>query len=490
MANRRSFKSNESFLEKISIGATGTKRVFEDLKAKGHNPLELERGSMSFKIWKTIKIKRIRVPDLLCVDCGKRIESRAKTTLEISMSHSLSDPERSWDHGLDDDDFVALVACKRIGEGPIDWQASPLVQYVSVGTLRTAADSGKAVLEKPKGAEEGFEARMSWPAAIASAHGVITNITEERIQYKRNHDHRTITLQLSRPRQDLKLVPLVHTGDSVSEGQFVGSVVRVLTTIACDKSTSETYYLELLSNLALSKRYASAKALSFFSSPTVTQALTRTLDNPDEHIYVRLEAAASLSRQENEAGITFISTCLADNFLQNRLESVIVLGEIATEPANQLLIHTLLDEQQHPEIRAGAAWALGELRSNSAMTALIDSFTAVDEGIKTEAARALAKLSMQFTPDIIREFSRSSPDKRPGIAWALSKSGQFSLDDMLNVLVDDDARQWVSYMLGMQDQARFLNEIELLKNQDAEVYFAVTVLWKIISSWVYGLEEY
>lgn len=87
MANRRSFKSDVSFLEKISIGATGTKKVFENLKSLGHAPIELERGSMSFKIWKGIKIKRVRVPDILCVKCGKRVESRAKTNLAISMSH-------------------------------------------------------------------------------------------------------------------------------------------------------------------------------------------------------------------------------------------------------------------------------------------------------------------------------------------------------------------------------------------------------------------
>ena len=45
MANRRSFKSDESFLEKISIGAVGTRHVLQDLAEQGHNPIELERGS-------------------------------------------------------------------------------------------------------------------------------------------------------------------------------------------------------------------------------------------------------------------------------------------------------------------------------------------------------------------------------------------------------------------------------------------------------------
>ena len=100
MAVPRTLKTDESFLEKIAIGATGTRRVFEDLERQGHVPIELERGSRSFKIWKAIKIKRVRVPDILCTRCGHRIESRAKTNLSISMSHSSSDAERGWDAGL------------------------------------------------------------------------------------------------------------------------------------------------------------------------------------------------------------------------------------------------------------------------------------------------------------------------------------------------------------------------------------------------------
>ena len=100
MPNRRSFKTDESFLEKLAIGAIGTRAVFRDLERQGHQPIELERGSMDYKIWKSIKIKRLRVPDRLCLKCGTRVEARAKTLLEISMSHSLSDPERGWDKGL------------------------------------------------------------------------------------------------------------------------------------------------------------------------------------------------------------------------------------------------------------------------------------------------------------------------------------------------------------------------------------------------------
>src|SRR3989338_4476052 len=127
MPGGRSFKSDTSFLEKLAIGSVGTKRVHIDLKKQGHQPIELERGSTNFKIWKAIKIKRIRVPDILCVNCGTRVESRAKTKLEVSMSHSTSDSTRGWDAGLGDDDYVAFVHCKWVGSRPVDWQASELV---------------------------------------------------------------------------------------------------------------------------------------------------------------------------------------------------------------------------------------------------------------------------------------------------------------------------------------------------------------------------
>ncbi|PIW90805.1 MAG: PBS lyase, partial [Nitrospirae bacterium CG_4_8_14_3_um_filter_44_28] len=76
MPNRRSFKTDESFLEKLAIGAIGTRAVFNDLSQQGHKPIELERGSMNYKIWKNIKIKRLRVPDILCLKCATRVEAR------------------------------------------------------------------------------------------------------------------------------------------------------------------------------------------------------------------------------------------------------------------------------------------------------------------------------------------------------------------------------------------------------------------------------
>lgn len=485
MVNRRSFKTDESFLEKIAIGAAGTKRVFSDLTEHGHHPIELERGSMSFKIWKQIKIKRVRVPDILCIHCTRRVESRAKTSFEISMSHSLADPARGWDYGLDDNDFVALVACKRVGERPIDWQANPLVQYISVKGLRAVQANEEVEMVRPKGAEEGFEVRIKWPAVIAKAQGTVSLIAEDRIQYRRLDDKRMITLQ-KKPR----LKPLVTIGEPVSANQILAADVDVAFGFLCSKSASADHYIKLLDSLSLSERYGAAKALSFFESPDVFPALRRKIGEKDENIYVKLEAAAGLARFKHEEGWAFIQTCLKDSYLENRLEAVIILGEIVNDISCQLLIDVLSDKEQHAEIRAGAAWALGELHNKAALPVLIQSFVAIEESIRIEAARALAKLATSYASELIQQFPESTEDKRPGIAWALSKSHQFTLENLLGTLVDDDARHWVTYILGNQDQREYIHKIEQLKHDDPEVYFAVTVLWKIMNSWVYNLEAY
>jgi hypothetical protein len=415
------------------------------------------------------------------------VESRAKTKLEISMSHSQADPERGWDYGLDNDDFVAFVVCKKVGGEPISWQAFEPIQYISVRDLRQAQRAGHAILTKPKGKEEAFEKRIIWPAAIANASGTIASINQDQIKY-RQMNRRLVTLKLLKMRQILK--PLVHEGDRIVKNQIIASVVPVNFSFNCDKLASHDHYIELLTSTSLSKRYIAAKALAYFTSPQVVKCLSDKLNDTDEHIYIRLEAAASLARKNDAQGFNFIQHCLDDEYLPNRLEAVIVLGEICNDASCKILIDTLLNKNQHPEIRAGAAWALGEMRKKSALDALIESVNTVEENIQAEAARALAKLAQRFTPEILSRFPQVEGHKRPGISWALSKAGMFSVHEILNLLVDEDARAWVAYIIGTQAQAKYIHEIEELKKRDPEVYFAVTVLWKIMTSWIWGLEEW
>ncbi len=488
MPGRRSFKTDESFLEKLAIGAIGARAVFAELEREGHKPIELERGSMGYKIWKNIKIKRVRVPDILCLKCGKRVEARAKTQLEISMSHSLSDPDRGWDKGLTDRDVVALSHCRKTGESPIAWQCGGLIQFVPIGALRKAFAANQVITEKPKGVGEGFELRVTWPSVVASSDGIVSDLSAERLQFKRATDQRTISLALSR--RDILLQPLVKLGDPIRAGQIIASVVPVTSTLPCTGAAAPSRFLEMLASPAVADRYTAAKALSHLRDRAVLTALGQRMNDDREHIYVRLEAAAGLARAADAAGMAFIQQTLQGQYLEHRLEAVIILGEIPTDGSRQALTTVLLDQGQHPDIRAGAAWALGELQQPSSADALVQVSLELAEPVRIEAARALRKIAAATDANVAARLPTAQGEQRAGIAWAVSRSGRVKVGELLPLLVDDDARRWVAYIIGTQDQQACIGQIEELRRRDPEVYFAVTVLWQILASWVYNLEEY
>ena len=120
----------------------------------------------------------------------------------------------------------------------------------------------------------------------------------------------------------------------------------------------------------------------------------------------------------------------------------------------------------------------------------MDGFKALALVIRVEAARALAKLARKSAGAVLGALPSASSEERPGIAWALGKAGGFTAADLIGALVDTDSRHWVSYIIGSQKREAMIGDIEALRNSDPEVYFAATVLWKIIESWVYQLEEY
>jgi len=257
------FKSDDSFLRKLAVGAAGTNATIDRLKAMGFNPIELERGSTGFKIWKKIKIKRVRVPDILCLNTGLRFESRGKTKLEISMSHSLNDPKRAWDAGMRDDDLVSIVVFEQNDDSPVDLQQISPIHFVSVKDMRKAFAAGQVSITQPKGVEEGSEIRVMWTCAAANQRSVVFAVESGRISLTPIPEARRQSIQLSRSKGKITLLPQVNAGDTVEANQIVASVVPVNTKLQCPTSVSEAYFIDKLASVNLSERYAAAKALRY-----------------------------------------------------------------------------------------------------------------------------------------------------------------------------------------------------------------------------------
>jgi hypothetical protein len=249
----------------------------------------------------------------------------------------------AWDFGLYDTDYVAIPVCQKSGDRPVDWKAIDLVQYTSVGELRKARQAGLTVQPDAKGAQQGSEIRLVWPTSIATAHGTVTDVTGDRIKY-RTAGNRTNWVGLSKGGKTL--TPLVNIGQIVQPFQILASVVPVYQVISGEPRVDDAHYLKELESPSPSVRFSAPKALGLFKSESVIQALLEQLEKTDLHIFVRLEAAASLARFGIVEGWNFLAATLTSEFLSNRLESVIVLAEIDKPQARQILLAILMDRQQ------------------------------------------------------------------------------------------------------------------------------------------------
>ncbi|MCL5283130.1 MAG: HEAT repeat domain-containing protein [Armatimonadetes bacterium] len=491
MANN--FKSDDSFLRKLAVGAAGTNATINRLKAMGFNPIELERGSTGFKIWKKIKIKRVRVPDVLCLNTGMRFESRGKTKLEISMSHSLNDPKRAWDAGMRDDDLVSIVVFEQNDDSPIDLKQVSPVHFVSVRDMRRAFTVGQVSITQPKGVEEGSEIRVMWTCAAANLQSVVTAIEPGRISLTPITETRKQSIQLSRNKGKITLLPQVNVGEIVETNQIVAAVVPVSTVIQCPTSVSEAYFIDKLASVNLSERYAAAKALRYRGYTTAKPVLESRMRDVDEDIYVQLEAAAALAAYDDPNGWEFIENKLRSPVmtipLETQLETVIVTSEIPKSRSEQLLIEVLRDTQRDDELRAGAAWALGQFASATSATALVDMFNSSPLEIKVEAARALLRIAEPQIPHLIDLLKNGDPTKRDGLSWVLARIGQFDPSEIVTG-ADENLRKWLSYIVGYGKDNFVQADVEAICKADPQVYFAASVLWQIVSSWVNDLREY
>jgi len=482
------FKSDESFLEKLAVGAAGVIATMDSLVKLGYLPIELERGSSGYKIWKRIKIKRVRVPDILCLRSGVRFESRGKTKLEISMSHSLKDPNRAWDAGLRSDDLVSFVQFEKANNTPVEWVVASPVHFVRVEDMKEAFSKELIRISTPKGVEEGSEIRVIWPCTVANEDSIVTEINEKSI----------ILTYVSKPgqqrciltRKKFSLVPQCKPGQLIKKNQIIASTVPILLEPICKLEVQESYFRERLTSVSLSERYASAKALRFRGYEDSFKTLYDRMVDPEEDIYVQLEAAAALAAQNDKSGWDFLSDSLNSPYLTVQLETVIVLSEISDIKSESLLIQVLTDSARESEIRAGAAWSLGNFKSQKAANSLINTFNLANNEIKVEAARALLRIAPSLVHFLEDSIKKTNIENRDGIAWTMARLEGLDLLELLEDSSDHNLRIWTSYIAGYGKDHFTEEQISELCVNDPEVYFAASVLWQVLSSWIYELGEY
>lgn len=347
-------KTDTSFLRFLSMGALGVRQTMKQLTGMGFQPIELERYCASNKIWMT-KVKRLRLPDLLCVRTGLRLEVRAKSDLKIRMSDAPNNPDRTWDAGLRDDDVAAFIAITEEagGQRPADEAV-----FFSIGALR--ASVATSTLGPPKSASEGAERDRTWPAIIPSSNGTVESVTAEKLVVSMasaagGARKQTYTLKGKNT--------YVHSGDS-----FKGEVSILAG--APEKTANISAFLhqayDPLAGLREPNavdRYAAAKSLSYREDlvSAAVPALESLLKTETEE-RVALEAAGASATLGSELGQDYIGKVLwGDGRKDLRMEAVLILTELASPFARRELIQVASDNKlAGDEIRQAAVWGLGK----------------------------------------------------------------------------------------------------------------------------------
>lgn len=379
------YKAIDSFLRFITMGAMATQHVFHLLEQRGYQIIELERYASSNKVWQT-KVKRLRLPDLMCVRTGIRFEVRAKSNLKIEMSHAPGNPDRHWDAGLRDRDVVVLVkAYDDQGEVRLGNQ----INAFRVSTLRTYQHVAKVGV--PKASSEGSERTITWPAWVPAADGVIESVernlvgTVERVRV-RYADGRAYTYS----RMQDKHVYVPEGERFVGNEQFVlGLPDEMAVLIANDTEWAPTNDFD---SDEPGDRFAAVKAYLRLDPAPVVDRLQHILSDDKEDLRIRLEAAGVLARHGMEEGLTFLSdyALKADGDAPWVMEAVFILSELADKQEAVELLCSVLANGQHAEARAAAAWGLGD--TAAALPTLLNHLNDPDLNVAAHAVIAASRL--------------------------------------------------------------------------------------------------
>lgn len=436
------FKADTSFLRFLSMGAIGVRQTLTQLKAAGFQPIELERYCGSNKIWAT-KVKRLRLPDVLCVKTGLRLEIRAKSDLQIKMSDAEKNAERRWDVGLRDEDIVAFIAI--VEENGVQ-QAAEKAIFFEIKDLRDSVATSK--LGEPKSAGEGAERDRTWPACIPSKDGTVLYVDPSKIIAEMNGEgdsrrKQTFTLKARKP--------YVKVGET-----FKGNVSIIAGTPATvsDLSSFKNRAYDPLQGIQETNavdRYAAVKALPHrdeFREQGVL-VLERLLSNKTEEVRVALEAAGSAAKMGSQMGKDRLVEMLTEDGLPYlKMEAIFILTELRGNFAEEQLAK-LANEPQlvGSELRQAAIWGLGKagLRAYDRLVPLI-----ADEE-DNAAMHAIVSFGHDTPEHVIQMLVRDLIEGNPRRTAAASEALRLSASESTVRLLVEAAmggNSWVLATLG------------------------------------------
>jgi hypothetical protein len=495
---RLALKPDSSFFRKIVIGAVGARSVCSDLASRGHQMVELERGSTDTKLWKEVKRKRVRIPDLVCVHCGQRAESRAKTSAELAMSHSATDEARAWDFGMIDNDLIGFPICQAVEEqywsagrlnssasywherNWVRWRLAGKINYFRVGDFRGTKFSKSSV----KGVTEGSETSICWDAVFSSRSGAVEGCEGRRITIRREPDGHRHTRSIP---SSLNL--LVASGDHVEFNQVIASALTTIgdAELTCAGKFPRQHIPDLLGSRERTQRFTGIKLARLLQDADHRDAVGELAADKEEDIYIRLEGLSYLAAVCGRAPAEIFSGYLDNPDPQTRLESVIAIGEIGTPEAVEALSGILDDSTLPYFLRSAAAWSLGRIGTQAAISRLVKAFADIDLGIREEALEGITSMGGAAVPILLSGLRGTAMDVAAGCAEALRQQASLPPDVVLELsegVHGSNASDWAVWLLGHLPRERVAPAIAGLQGSAPQLHYAISLLWSFMESWI------
>ena len=480
------------------LGAVGSRAVAASLNSYGHQMYELERGSTDTKLWKDVKRKRVRIPDLVCSKCGLRIESRAKSKPELSMSHSPTELERSWDFGMVNTDVVAFPICEAVDEkywstGKLNelvsywherdwvrWMAHKHVNYFSVERFRRVP----FITLARKGVTEGSELAIGWPATFATFGGTVESVAAGKVRIRREPDSRRFSRAIKQGQ-----ILVVEPGQQVASDEVIAASVSPLRNdeLRCPSRLPEQHISGLLESRERTQRFTGIKLARIRRERQFCDAVTALVRDSEEDIYVRLEGVAYEAAVCDVALMNLIGPYLDSPDPQTRLEAVITLSEAQTVEAVEIL-DRLLDNRDLPYfLRSAAAWGLGRIGGDTATQRLIEAFADVSSEIREEALSAIVQMGGPAVPTLLSTLGTQPENSvAAGCAEALRQCGsqpEIPIDEIVRMLTHNRS-VWTTWLVGMLPRDRVAACVAPLQMSHPELHYAINVLWSFVESWI------
>ncbi len=438
------FKEDAKFARFVAMGAVGAAVAADVLRERhGHQPIELERYATANKVWQS-KVKRLRLPDLVCTQCGLRIEARAKSTLEIVLSHSDT-PGRRWDDGgMRDSDLYAFMRVRsNQDEFPPD-VADPV--WFSTAALR--ARETHAMRSGRKSQSDGSELMMKWKSWSPKFGGTFECVDSDgRIAVRKETGERRSYWQWRDwPSEGhVYLAP----GDKFEPGeQIVAGIVTPPESLSCPGAIWDVS--AALQDPNEVERLAAMRAVGTQPHAQVIELLRNVAHDAEEDWRIRLEAQVALARSDSRNWVPLIAASMdASEEHERSMEAVLALTEVDASAALEALFDIATNIDLHEDVRAAAAWGVGQGAAASP-DRLIPVMLDDNPLVAVHAVSAIDSVSDATRTTLLDWLG--SGDQRKAAAAANVLARIHDVETLLDACDEDEpARRWAVYALGGMD---------------------------------------